>query len=209
MALAAAALAELVAAADAVATTGAVVFEDVRVFDGTSPQLSGPTNVLVVGNRIAGKGRTLMPGLIAAHTHILFQSLPQYALLTTDITYASVAAAVGARDMLMRGFTTARDAGGQVFGVKRAIGTGLIPGPRIWPANPMLSQSGGHADFRLPNELGGDAALQRYGERVGAGMIADRPDMVRKRARKQLALGASQIKMHAGGGVSPITIRST
>jgi imidazolonepropionase-like amidohydrolase len=104
--------------------------------------------------------------------------------------------------MLMRGFTTARDAGGPVFGVKRAIDTGLIPGPRIWPAGAMLSQSGGHADFRLPNELGGDAALQSYGERVGAGIIADSPDMVRKRAREQLALGASQIKMHAGGGVS-------
>jgi imidazolonepropionase-like amidohydrolase len=203
------------------AAADAVLFEGVRVFNGTSPTLSAPTNVLVVGKRIAaigdgalpvpegaivtriaGKGRTLMPGLIDAHTHIMFQSLPQIALLTTDITYVSVAAAVGARDMLMRGFTTARDAGGPVFGVKRAIDTGLIPGPRIWPAGAMLSQSGGHADFRLPNELGGDAALQSYGERVGAGIIADSPDMVRKRAREQLALGASQIKMHAGGGVS-------
>jgi imidazolonepropionase-like amidohydrolase len=28
----------------------------------------------------------MMPGLIDAHTHIIFQSLPRIALLTTDIT---------------------------------------------------------------------------------------------------------------------------
>lgn len=209
------------AQAQAPAAPTAVLFENVRVFDGTGAQLSAASHVLVVGNvieqvsvtpitppagasltRIAGGGRTLMPGLIDAHAHLMFQTLPQAAILTSDMNYVTLVASVGARDMLMRGFTTARDAGGPVFGLKRAIDTGVVPGPRIWPSGAMISQSGGHADFRLPTDLPARPGSFHYTEQVGGGMIADSPDMVRQRAREQLALGASQIKMHAGGGVS-------
>lgn len=198
-----------------------VIFENVRVFDGTSDRLAGPSNVLVVGNvikgisktpipvppatsvtRIDGGGRTLMPGLIDAHTHIMFATVPQPVLLTSDVGYLNVAAVKAANDMLMRGFTSIRDLGGPVFGLKRGIDAGLVAGPRIWPAGAFISQSGGHGDFRLPNELPAPPDAFSYSERMGAAAIADDAGTVRKRAREQLALGASQIKLMAGGGVA-------
>jgi imidazolonepropionase-like amidohydrolase len=207
----------------AAAATGesALLFQNVRVFNGTAERLSAPTNVLVVGNTIrtissapisappgatvvlvAGNGRTLMPGLIDAHVHLMFATIPQVAALTADIGYVNIAAAKGATDMLMRGFTSARDLGGPVFGLKRAIDGGLLAGPRIWPSGAFVSQTGGHGDFRLPNEMPAAPDDFGYTERVNAAAIADSPDLVRKRVREQLALGASQIKLMAGGGVS-------
>jgi imidazolonepropionase-like amidohydrolase len=199
----------------------AVVFEDVRIFDGVSDALSAPSHVLVVGNlvrtisaapildppdaqvkRIAGGGRTLMPGLIDAHTHLMFATLPQAAVLTSDAGFLSVAATRAANDMLLRGFTSVRDLGGPVFGLKRGIDAGLVPGPRIWPSGAMISQTGGHGDFRLPNELPAPPGSFGFSERAGAAAIADGPDLVRQRAREQLALGASQLKLMAGGGVA-------
>ena len=82
---------------------------------------------------IDGAGRTLMPGLIDAHTHIMFATVPQMVVLTSDIGFINVAAVKAANDMLMRGFTSIRDLGGPVFGLKRGIDAGLVPGPRIWP----------------------------------------------------------------------------
>ena len=103
----------------------------------------------------------------------------------------------------MRGFTTVRDLGGPSFGLKRAIDEGLIPGPRIYPSGAIITITGGHGDFRSPNELprrlGGP--LSRM-ETMGGSMVADSPDEVRVRAREQLLLGASQIKLTAGGGVA-------
>jgi imidazolonepropionase-like amidohydrolase len=199
----------------------AILIENVRIFDGRSDGLSAASNVLVVGNlietisrdsitapaaasltRIDGGGRTLLPGLIDAHVHIAFQTVPQAALLTRDIGYVYIAAARGATEMLMRGFTSARDLGGPTFGIKQAIDSGLVPGPRLWPSGAFISQSGGHGDFRLPTELPAPPGYTSYAERVGAAAIADSPDEVRRRAREQLALGASQVKLMAGGGVS-------
>ena len=201
--------------------TAAVLFENVRIYNGTADQLSAPTNVLVVGNvitaispapvavpenvavtRVAGGGRTLMPGLIDAHTHIMFSTLPQAAILTSDVGFVNVAAVKAAGDTLLRGFTSVRDLGGPVFGLKRGIDAGLVPGPRIWPAGAFISQTGGHGDFRLPTELPAPPDAFSYSERIGAAAIADDADAVRKRTREQLALGASQIKLMAGGGVA-------
>jgi imidazolonepropionase-like amidohydrolase len=198
-----------------------VLFENVRVFDGTSDALSERLNVLVHGNRIEkispapiatdrsamtriirGEGRTLMPGLIDAHTHIMFATVPQLAVLSGDVGFLNVAATRAAEDMLMRGFTSIRDLGGPVFGLKRGIDLGLVPGPRIWPSGAFISQSGGHGDFRLPNELPAAPGSFSFSERSGAAAIADSPDAVRMRVREQLALGASQIKLMAGGGVA-------
>ena len=193
----------------------------IHIFSGTSDRLSAPSNVLVVGNiiktissapiapptatsvtRIQGGGRTLMPGLIDAHTHIMFATVPQQALLFADIGFVNIAAGRAATEMLMRGFTRIRDLGGPVFGLKRGIDMGLIPGPRIWPAGAFISQTGGHGDFRLPNDFPARPGDFTYSERIGAAAIADNADTVRQRAREQLALGASQIKLMAGGGVS-------
>jgi imidazolonepropionase-like amidohydrolase len=207
------------APAAAPAPAAEVLFRDVRVFDGRSDRLSGPTTVLVRGNTIAsigaeaiptgraatiieGGGRTLMPGLIDAHTHLMFETLSQVAILTSDVGFVNVAATKAANDMLLRGFTSVRDLGGPVFGLKRGIDAGLVPGPRIWPSGAFISQTGGHGDFRLPNELPARPGDFSHSERVGAAAIADDADTVRLRAREQLALGASQIKLMAGGGVS-------
>ena len=199
-----------------------VVFENVRVFNGISGDLSGPTNVLVTGNiirtissaaiaapagttalRINGSGRTLMPGLVDAHWHTMLVRPTPAALLTEDVGHLNLIAGAEATATLMRGFTTVRDMGGPSFGLKRAIDEGTIAGPRIFPSGAMISITGGHGDFRqsfeLPRTIG--APLSR-GEQLGAAMIADSADEVRVRVREQLLLGASQIKLTAGGGVA-------
>src|SRR6476661_4915520 len=199
---------------------GATLFENVRIFDGNGVSLSAPSNVLIKGNIIeristepiaaepgvtviAGNGRTLMPGLIDAHWHaMLIRSNPVQAI-TGDVGYNNIAASVEATDTLMRGFTTVRDIGGPVFGLKTAIDTGLIAGPRIYPSGAVITVTSGHGDFRqlseLPRTIGG--MLSRM-EQIGASMVADSPDEVRLRVREQLMQGASQIKLTAGGGVS-------
>ena len=200
------------------ASPNSVLFTNVRVFNGTD-KLTSPENVLVSGNNIAkisaapiaapdgtltidGKGRTLMPGLIDAHTHVMFDSIPLVTALTSDAIYVSAVATRSASEMLMRGFTTIRDMGGPVFGLKTAIDAGIVTGPRIWPSGSFISQTGGHGDFRFPTDLPAAPGSFTYSEKIGAAAIADSPDDVRKRAREQLALGASQIKLMAGGGVS-------
>ena len=103
----------------------------------------------------------------------------------------------------MRGFTTVRDLGGPVFGLKRAIDEGVMIGPRIYPSGAVISQTSGHGDFRfafeVPRTLGGPLS---HSEVEGLAAIADSPDEVRLRVREQLRQGASQIKLMAGGGVS-------
>jgi imidazolonepropionase-like amidohydrolase len=199
---------------------GATLFQNVRIFDGKAALLSAPSNVLIRGNIIeristapiavepgvtviAGNGRTLMPGLIDAHWHaMLIRPNPAQAI-TGDVGYNNIAAGVEATDTLMRGFTTVRDVGGPVFGVKAAIDAGLIAGPRIYPSGAVITVTSGHGDFRelseLPRTIGG--MLSRM-EQIGASMVADSPDEVRVRVREQLMQGASQIKLTAGGGVS-------
>ena len=200
----------------------ATVFQNVRIFDGKGSQLSGPSHVLVRGNRIErvsstpipidrradtilidGGGRTLMPGLIDMHWHAMLVRPTVAQLLTADIGYLNLIAGAEATDTLMRGFTTVRDMGGPVFGLKRAIDEGTVAGPRIFPSGAIISVTGGHGDFRQPFELPRAlGAPQSRGEQIGAAMIADSPDEVRVRVREQLMLGASQIKLTAGGGVA-------
>ena len=216
----AAALTVLMAGAAAAQAPGEVLFRNVRVFDGQSDRLTAPTSVLVRGNRIAaigpavvpattgativeGEGRTLMPGLIDAHWHtILIRPTPEQAIYG-DVGFTNLLAGAEARATLMRGFTTVRDLGGPSFGLKQAIDRGVVDGPRIWPSGAMITVTSGHGDFRMPWELPRDASrpLSRM-EQIGGSMVADSPDAVRERVREQLMLGASQIKLTAGGGVS-------
>lgn len=205
----------------ATAEGGETLFRNVRVFDGSATALSGPTNVLVRGNVIAaigpeaiptaatktidGRGRTLMPGLIDVHVHLTFGALTMAELGSPDLTPAKAgeAAAANATQTLMRGFTSVRDVGGPIFEVKKMIDAGRIPGPRIWPSGPTVSQTSGHGDYRLPHEgprrWTGKAS---QAELLGAGYIADGRDEVLAATREALRGGASQIKMMAGGGTS-------
>jgi len=144
-----------------------------------------------------------MPGLIHAHWHAFMASVPQTVLMTADSAYLQLLAAREAEATVMRGFTTVRDVGGPVFGLKRAIEEGAMIGPRIYPSGAFISQTSGHGDFRfsfeIPRTLGGPPS---HSEVEGVAAIADSPDEVRLRAREQLRQGASQIKLMAGGGVA-------
>ena len=214
-------LAVLASGIAASAPATALLIRDVRVFDGVGPALSAPTDVLVRGNaieRIAadleaptgarvidGRGRTLMPGLIDVHVHMTFGAMPMTALMSPDLTPSSAeaAAAEQAEQMLLRGFTSVRDVGGPVFGLKAGIDAGRYRGPRIWPSGPAISQTSGHGDMRLPNEPPRrfTGQLSRF-EKLGAGFIADGRDEVLTATRENLRFGASHIKLMAGGGTS-------
>ncbi len=200
-------------------TTPAVLFTNVRIFDGNRGSLSAPSNVLVQGTTIArisggavdapgariidGRGRTLMPGLIDMHWHSMFAGVPIQSAMSADTGYLNIVAAAESRKTLLRGFTTVRDVGGAVFGLKAAIDAGHVEGPRIFPSGAMISVTSGHGDFReapdLPRTLGQPGSRHDV---VGDSTIADTPDEVRLRTREQLMRGASQIKLTAGGGVS-------
>jgi imidazolonepropionase-like amidohydrolase len=197
------------------------LFREVRIFDGRSDQLSDATNVLVTGNTIAtispqvdpaaggeqrmvidGGGRVLMPGLIDAHAHLWFETLSWQVGAAADSSYIDIVSGIAAQALLMRGFTTVRDAGGPVFGLKRAIDEGLVAGPRIFPSGAFISQTSGHGDYRSRYEVPrGICGHLSHGELVGAVAIADGVGEVLRAVREQLMLGASQIKMMAGGAV--------
>ena len=202
----------------------AVLFENVRIFAGTSARLSAPSNVLVVGNliqsistqaiappagsslkRIQGGGRTLMPGLIDNHVHIALSTTGQAELLspatTAELLQARATAEAG--DILMRGFTSVRDMGGPMLTARPAIDRGELPGPRIYPSGAMISQTSGHGDSRLPQERSrrffGEVSK---GEQLAANYIADGRDEVLTATRENLRAGATQIKVMAGGGAA-------
>jgi imidazolonepropionase-like amidohydrolase len=174
---------------------------DVAVGDGTitSVRPAGPSG----GRRIDGTGKTLIPGLIDAHWHTAFTTVPAAVAAVSEVGYVFAQAVVSAGDTLMRGFTTVRDLGGPSFGVKQAIDQGTIRGPRIYPAGAFISQTGGHGDFRMPNETPrGIAGHLSYSEIIGAAVIADGEAEVLRGAREMLRRGASQLKLMAGGGVA-------
>lgn len=205
------------------ASNPSTLFENVRIFDSSSAQLSAPSNVLVVNHtiqtisesaiaapasgltRINGNGRVLMPGLIDNHTHLVMATSKFEDLVRPNLTLQDLlpTAQKNATEMLMRGFTSARDVAGPVFQVKQAIDRGDIAGPRIWPAGAMISQTSGHGDYRSLAELPRTAVSPlNFGEKLGFGAIADGVDEVLRRTREQLMQGASQIKLAAGGGVA-------
>jgi len=203
----------------------AVLINNVHVFDGKSSSRSkSPVNVLIVDDvihgistaelpapedasltLIDGGGRTLMPGLIDAHWHMMLVGQTLTDAMTSEVGYTNLRAAQVAEATLMRGFTTVRDMGGPVRGLRRAIEEGQYPGPRIFPSGAMISQTGGHGDFRLPHEIPRAPNVPlSHTEQTRTAAIADGPDEVLRRVREQLMMGATQIKLMAGGGVTSV-----
>lgn len=197
------------------------IFRNVRVLDVVDGRLGPPTSVVIRGNTIAaigpsadldskaeiidGKGRTLMPGLIDVHVHLTFGAVLLSDLYDPKTTAEQLgaAAAKSATEMLLRGFTAVRDMGGPIFPLKRAIDSGKVRGPRIWPSGAIISQTSGHGDFRTPDER----SRRFFGkpsraEEEGATFIADGRDEVLTATRENLRMGASQIKIMGGGGTS-------
>lgn len=199
--------------------TSQILIRNVRVFDGVSDRLSNTTNILIEDNKIArispdagagsdatvidGGGRVVMPGLADTHTHLAFASLPQMKLMVGLPGYSYIHSVGDAEAMMMRGFTTVRDMGGDTFPLKMAIDAGRVVGPRIYPAGAIISQTAGHADFRFPNQR-----HPRFGGKIeaifeqGHATLADGVPEVLAAARENLRHGASHIKIAAGGGYS-------
>lgn len=145
---------------------------------------------------IDAKGKTIIPGLIDNHVHLMFGD--------GRLDELTVHGVRNAKNLLYAGFTTIRDAGGAVYGIKKGIDDGIIEGPRIFPSYSFISQTSGHGDFRESR------AAQRILDHLytspnlmnGQSYIADGVAEVLKAVREQLFLGASQIKIMAGGGLS-------
>jgi imidazolonepropionase-like amidohydrolase len=215
----------LPAIADPLAATPVadLVVTNARVFDGRGPGLREAQQVVIAGGRIVAiersgapfargdstvlvdaGGRVLLPGLIDAHVHpALPVALSAYR--DGDPGYLAARSGAEARAILMRGFTTVRDMGGPAFGLRQAIDEGVIEGPRIFPSGAIVSQTSGHGDFRQrsapPRLLAIEADPM---ERAGYSALADGPAEVLAAVREQLRLGATQIKLAAGGGISSV-----
>ena len=198
-----------------------LLLTNLRLFNGRDLAVTEDNEILIEGGRIAALpprgqgpeaaeridcgGRSVIPGLIDSHWHATLASVAMTTALTADPGYIHLVAAREAGATLRRGFTTVRDTGGPAFALKRAIDEGVVEGPRIFPAGAMISQTSGHGDFRMPHEISrAPSDAPSHPERMGVSAIADGADAVLQRVREQLAKGASQIKMMAGGGVSSL-----
>lgn len=201
-----------------------IIIDNAEIFDGTNAQ-TRKGSVLVHNNRIEkiseapfetgsgaavqrldGKGRFLMPGLIDAHWHAYLCCNTMMDLLAGEPSYTHLVAGREAGATLLRGFTSVRDVGGPVFGLKKAIDSDVLEGPRIFPSGAMISQTSGHGDFRMIYEHahGGCGCEMAHIEQLGASRIVDGADAVTAAVRENLRQGASQIKLLAGGGAASL-----
>lgn len=186
-----------------------------NVFDGKSEALKNGMSVLIEGNLIKqigtsikapkgatvidAKGRTLTPGFIATHEHIVGQ-MPFSDIFNQDTRYFAYVATQTANTYLMNGFTAIRDIGNS-FSLKLAIDRGYVVGPRIYTAGPMISQTAGHSDHRHNSDAsalndGTWDPMVRYGDMI----VVDGVPEVLKATREALRMGAAQIKIAVGGG---------
>lgn len=175
-----------------------VVVEDDRIVDVTTARApAGADRVIDAG------GRFVLPGFIDAHVHLAITTMDLARLERMDDIERALRMAAGAERALMRGFTTVRDTGGDVFGLRRAIAAGLCAGPRIVAAGRFLSQTGGHGDTRPGVADDPVCGCQIVTTRLG--VVADGADAVRKAARHELRRGADLLKIMSSGGVASPT----
>lgn len=196
------------------------LFTNVHIFDGLNDGRVENANVLVEGNLIRtvsteaidadgatvidGGGRTLMPGLIDSHIHIAAYT-PFNIDGRQNVTefMSGGMAIVRGEAMLMRGFTTVRDLGGPSTYLRKFWDPAMAPGPRLFGSEAMITQTGGHGDFRgltneNPNYVGGP---QHWYEKY-FGIIADGPDEFQRAAREAYRNGADFFKVFVSGGVT-------
>jgi imidazolonepropionase-like amidohydrolase len=155
--------------------------------------------------RIDLHGRIAMPGLCDAHVHVTALSANLPSLRHFSPSYVAAGASVIMRDMLMRGFTTVRDAGGADFGLARAVEEGLIEGPRLLFCEKALSQTGGHADMRGA----GENALFQCPCCAGIGHVCDGVSEMRRACRDIVRKGGTHIKLMVSGGIASPTDKLT
>jgi imidazolonepropionase-like amidohydrolase len=199
-----------------------VLINNVNIFDGKTNKLTKGMNVLIVDNLIEtisnssievdetatvieGDGRTLMPGLIDGHAHVMINGGFGEIESNMDLSDLSYRATKVMERYLMDGFTSVRDMGGPAFGLQRNIDSGIIIGPRLYPSGAFISQTSGHGDFRDRSDAGFNletAHDQSNFAKFGIGTVADGVPEVLKATRINLRNGATQIKIMAGGGGS-------
>ena len=198
------------------------VFRSARIFDGESDTLRTGQNLVVEGDRISEiserppadgdavvdcGGRVLMPGLIDAHVHVYAAGLNIIRVVQSPMSYLAHFAARFLSASLDRGFTTLRDVGGADVGLAMAIKDGLLGTvPRLFYGGRIISQTGGHGDFRPGDhslETGHYCGCSYHANELA--VIADGADAVRKAVREELRRGASHIKIMASGGVASPT----
>ena len=208
----------LAGAAATAAEPSAVLFKDVRIFDGVDATLL-KANLLVEGEKISkisaqpieappgavvieGNDRILSPGFIDLHAHLTFQAAKD----ETDLHPWAVGAIAGkaAEHYLMSGFTTIRDAGGTHPDIARIIERGAIEGPRVYPSGAIVTQTSGHGDSRDPDDPHPTLGNCGVGHTLGSGssVIADGVPQWLAATRENLKHGATQIKIMGGGGVA-------
>jgi imidazolonepropionase-like amidohydrolase len=129
---------------------------------------------------------TLLPGLVDVHVHLVASGGPDLAADVVPKSEAelTLAAVVNARRQLDAGVTLVRDLGApgaEAVAVARAIEAGAVQGPRVLPAGPAVTMTGGHIAY--------------------LGRVTDGPDAMRAAVRANLAMGARCIKVVATGGV--------
>lgn len=196
-----------------------IIFKNSVILDTVEGVVRPDRHVLVEGGRIKEvgdkafssrnariidvAGRVLMPGLCDGHVHVTTTTADFGAVARWSPTYATARAAMILRDMLMRGFTTVRDAGGADYGLAAAVEEGYLVGPRILFCGHALSQTGGHGDVRHR----GENSLEDSFGCASVGRICDGVAEVRRAARDEIRKGASHIKLMASGGVVSPTDR--
>ena len=199
-----------------------ILFTNVNIFDGFSEKLQKNMRVLVednyikeVGEKITapdgayvvnGEGRTMTPGLIDMHQHVMLN--PPEGTAAYQTRWDGAAGGAFAihhlnHNMLMKGITTVRDIAGDPLDVAKAIDMGYLPGPRIYSSGGAIGQTGGHSDWagrNVPKDI-----LHNHKDMAQATQntwVVDGPDEVTKAARMNMRRGAAFLKVMGGGGVA-------
>ena len=145
-------------------------------------------------------GRTLMPGLIDSHVHVVLSEVSLRNLESVPLTLMTARAATLMRGMLDRGFTSVRDTGGADWGLKEATDKGLLPGPRLFIAGRAIGPTGGHSDSRRRTDFG--VRCHCCNAMVFAMGVADGVSEVRRAVREEMRQGADHVKLMMSGGVA-------
>ena len=178
------------------------LYSGARIFDGMGATLENHA-VLIENERIQRigpekefsgfdrkkidiKGRTLLPGLIDCHVHLVYCAEADPGTKVTKLHPGQIVmrALTNAQKSLSGGTTSLRDLGGRdflEFAVRDACNSGEQLGPTIRAAGKIICMTGGHGNQH--------------------GRIADGPDEVLKAVREQIHAGSDVIKLMATGGV--------